>query len=469
MRPRLLGWCGVVLSLAAASLMISGPPAAGVAGYGDVAEDTYYAKAVQWSVNQGITGLDGACFAPDSPVSRGETAQIIWNMQGQPSAVPHSFTDVTVESQNPAISWMLEVGITTGTSDTTFSPEQTLERAQLAALLHRLAGEPAAGPHPFTDVVRDWQHAPVSWMAANKITTGTTPTTFEPEGTLKRAHLITFLYRYQGEPEVTIDLQTPACHPTADDTPTTDIYSFKAVAAGSDHACGLLTDATVTCWGDNTYRQAEPPTGSFQSIASGGSHTCGLRTDNSITCWGANWYGQATAPAGRFQAVTSGFNHTCGLRTDGIITCWGHHLSGQAIPPAGRFQSVFTGGGYRGGRAFHACGLRTDGTITCWGDNGFGQSDAQTGSFKAVSAGGLHSCGLRTDDTVTCWGSNAYGQADAQTGSFKAVTASSGRGLHTCGLRTDDTVTCWGSNSKGQTEAPRRLLSNADFARTASL
>ena len=86
MRPRLLGWCGVVLSLAAASLLISGPPAAGVAGYGDVAEDTYYAKAVQWSVNQGITGLDGACFAPDSPVSRGEAAQIIWNMQGQPSA-----------------------------------------------------------------------------------------------------------------------------------------------------------------------------------------------------------------------------------------------------------------------------------------------------------------------------------------------------------------------------------------------
>ena len=104
-------------------------------------------------------------------------------------------------------------------------------------------------------------------MAANKITTGTTPTTFAPGATLTRAHLITFLYRYQGEPEVTVDPQTPTCHPTADDTPTTHNYTFGAVASGEFHACGLLTDATVTCWGANSHRQAEPPTGSFQSIA----------------------------------------------------------------------------------------------------------------------------------------------------------------------------------------------------------
>ena len=269
-------------------------------------------------------------FAPGLTRVTGETAQIIWNMQGQPSAVPHSFTDVTVESQNPAISWMLEAGITTGTSDTTFSPEQTLERAQLAALLHRLAGEPAAGPHPFTDVVNDWQQAPVSWMAANSITTGTTPTTFAPGTTLTRAHLITFLYRYQGEPEVTIDPQTPICDPTADDTPTTQIYSFQSLAAGGSHTCGLFTDGTVSCWGANNIGQASAPTGSFQSISAGYDHSCGVRADGTITCWGADHNGQASAPTGSFQSVSAGQNHSCGLHTDGTITCWGAHASGQA-------------------------------------------------------------------------------------------------------------------------------------------
>ena len=155
--------CGVI----AASLMTPVSPAGAVAGYGDVAADRYYAKPVQWSVDNNITGIDGACFAPDAPVSRGETAVYVWNMEGQPEAAAHSFADVTVESQNAAISWMAQTGITTGTSDTTFSPEATLTRAQLAAFLHRLADKPAAAAHPFTDVVAGWQQAPVSWMAAS--------------------------------------------------------------------------------------------------------------------------------------------------------------------------------------------------------------------------------------------------------------------------------------------------------------
>ena len=145
----LAGWCGLVLCLAAGSLPAASPAGA-VAGYGDVAADRYFAEPVQWSVDNNITGIDGDCFAPDAPVSRGETALYIWNMEGQPTAqVAHSFTDVTVEAQNNAISWMAETGITMGTSATTFSPEATLTRAQVAVFLHRLAGKPAAAAHPF--------------------------------------------------------------------------------------------------------------------------------------------------------------------------------------------------------------------------------------------------------------------------------------------------------------------------------
>ena len=127
---RRFGWCGLVLCLAAASLLAASP-AAGVAGYGDVAAGRYFTEPVQWSVDNDITAIDGNCFLPDAPVSRGETALYIWNMEGQPAAkATHSFTDVTTDAQNPAISWMAETGVTTGTSDTTFSPQDTLERAK---------------------------------------------------------------------------------------------------------------------------------------------------------------------------------------------------------------------------------------------------------------------------------------------------------------------------------------------------
>ena len=204
-----LRWCGLVLCLVVGSLGV--PSAGAVAGYGDVGGGRYFAKAVQWSADKGITGIDGACFGPDAPVSRGEVAVYLWNLMGRPDAAPHSFTDATLEYQDDAISWMLESGITTGTSATTFSPEATLTRGQAAALLHRLVDEPAAASHAFVDVFRTWQQAPVSWMTAAGITTGTSTTTFSPDQPLTRAQAVTFLYRFQGEPDVEVVPDSPAC------------------------------------------------------------------------------------------------------------------------------------------------------------------------------------------------------------------------------------------------------------------
>ncbi len=202
-----------------AALLVASPsPAGAEAGYGDVSASNWYTDAVQWSVDQGITGDSGPCFGPDAAVSRGEAAVWIYNMEDQPDAgALHSFRDVFDASQIHAISWMANSGITTGTSPSTFAPDETLQRGQAAALLHRLAGEPSAPPHSFNDVVAPWQQAAVSWMAHTGITTGTTPTTFAPEATLTRGQLITFLYRYQGEPEVVLDPAAPHCDPTVDD------------------------------------------------------------------------------------------------------------------------------------------------------------------------------------------------------------------------------------------------------------
>ena len=212
---------GLVVALTAALVVGLPSPAGAVAGYGDVGEGTWYTDAVQWSTDNGIADIAGFCFGPDTPVSRGETAVWIYNMENQPAAGnSHSFTDVTDASQNDAISWMANTGITTGTSPTTFAPDETLKRAQAATFLHRLAGEPAAPAHSFVDVVTAWQQGGVSWMAHTGITTGTSPTTFAPEDTLTRAHLVTFLYRYQDEPDVTLNTTTPHCDlpPTSEST-----------------------------------------------------------------------------------------------------------------------------------------------------------------------------------------------------------------------------------------------------------
>ena len=210
---------GLVVALMAALLVASPSPAGAVAGYGDVPSGTWYTDAVQWAVDNGITGVSGPCFGPDVPVSRGEAAVWIYTMENQPDAGdPHPFSDVTDKSQNDAVSWMANTGITTGTSPTTFAPDEALRHGQAAAFLHRLAGEPSAPPHGFSDVVAPWQQASVSWMADAGITTGATPTTFAPDAMLTRGQLITFLYRYQGEPDVTVDPAAPHCDPAADPT-----------------------------------------------------------------------------------------------------------------------------------------------------------------------------------------------------------------------------------------------------------
>ena len=443
-RVQALAAIGVVAALTAALLMGLPSPAGAVAGYGDVSETNWYSDAVQWSTDNGIADIAGPCFAPDTAVSRGETAVWIYNMENQPAAgAVHSFSDVTDASQNDAISWMANRGITTGKSPTNFAPDETLTRAEAATFLHRLEGEPAAPAHSFVDVVAGWQQDGVSWMADRRITTGTSATTFAPENTLTRAQLVTFLYRYQNEPEVTINTTSPDCDDDAEPDPTPQ-GAFTAITAGRGHSCGLRTDGTAQCWGSNNNGETDAPTGAFTAITAGGHHSCGLRTDGTAQCWGSNNNGETDAPTGTFTAIAAGWDHSCGLRTDGTAQCWGDNGSGQTDAPTGAFTAITAGGE-------HSCGLRTDGTAQCWGSNGSGETDAPTGAFAAITAGGHHSCGLRTDGTAQCWGNNFSGQTDAPTGAFTAIAAGWD---HSCGLRTDGTAQCWGDNGSGQTDAP---------------
>ncbi len=305
-----------------AVVLLSASSAGAVAGYGDV-DTGYYVDPVRWSVDHGIAGVVGSCFLPDQPVTRGETAVWMWNMEGRPSAPAHSFVDVPV-AESAAVAWMADRDITTGTSDTTFSPDGLLTRGQIAAFLWRLEGEPSAPTHSFSDVTSGWQQQPVAWLSHNKITTGTSPTTFTPGGQLTRAQLITFLYRYKGEPAAVIaDPQTPG---ETDDNMSAckaPLGPFKTVSTGYGPSCAIRTDDTLTCWYNiaNLYDggdPVEPPSGSFKTVAVFDWFSCAISTDDALVCWGD--IEEATdTPSGRFKAIS---REGCALRTDDTEVCW---------------------------------------------------------------------------------------------------------------------------------------------------
>ncbi len=442
-------------SLLVAALLVwglsAGSDAGAVAGYGDVAVGKYFVEPVQWSADEDITGLDGACFGPDTAVSRGDAAVYLWNMQGRPTAgVPaHGFGDVTAGGDaGSAVSWMVHNKITTGTSATTFTPDRVLTRAEVVTFLWRLAGNPAAAEHSFDDVAATWQQGPVSWAAHNEITTGTSATTFTPDRALTRAEVVTFLWRYNNTPTVTVDPASPVCAPNPGEAEEAEQPSDASVQlnaamdgggiiSASRGWCVVKTSGTLTCWNADGSPMTGAPAGLFTAVSAGPYHTCAIRTDSTITCWWNNTdYGQSPDPAGTFTTVSAGLYYTCAIRTDSTITCWGGY-SGQSDAPAGTFTTVSVG---ENQSENHACAIRTDSTITCWGNNDDGQSDAPAGTFTTVSAGGYHTCAIRTDSTITCWGSNEYGQSDAPAGTFTAVSAGPG---HTCAIRTDSTITCW--------------------------
>ena len=170
----------------------------------DVKADAYYADAVKWAVDRGITnGQTTTLFGAEASCTRAQIVTFLWRVAGSPvpQMTKNPFTDLSEDAYYyQAVLWAVEQGISVGTTETTFDPDQTCTRGEAVTFLHRNAGEPvAAGNHGFQDVNGgDYYDNAVQWAKEKSITSGTTETTFSPNARCTRGQIVTFLYRNLG-------------------------------------------------------------------------------------------------------------------------------------------------------------------------------------------------------------------------------------------------------------------------------
>ncbi len=173
----------------------------GKPGFSDVGEDDWFAPAVDWAADNNITGgVGNGLFAPNGICTRGQIVTFLWRAAGSPEPAGESgFADVAADAYYAkAVAWAVERGITGGIGNGLFAPDMVCTRAQIVTFLWRAAGMPApqSGVNPFSDVPADaWYAQAVLWAVEKGITTGVGNGLFGPQVPCTRAQVVTFLYR----------------------------------------------------------------------------------------------------------------------------------------------------------------------------------------------------------------------------------------------------------------------------------
>ena len=242
-----------------------------------------------------------------------------------------------------------------------------------------------------------------------------------------------------------------------------DNHTVKFLSAGENYTCAILDDDSLKCWGNNkkgqlglgNKKEQLSPTAidlgkghTAKAIATGSEHACAILDDDSLKCWGRNSHGQlglghenpqtspATVDLGNnhtAKAITGGYRHTCAILDDDSLKCWGRNDEGQLGLGNKDKQSSPTAvdlGDHHSAKvvvagALHSCAILDDDSLKCWGDNSKGglglgntkkhispvQVDWDKGyGTKVVSIGPFHTCAISSRGRVKCWGRNIEGQ-----------------------------------------------------------
>ncbi len=294
-------------------------------------------------------------------------------------------------------------------------------------------------------------------------------------------------------------------------TPVLGLAGARALSAHWLHACAVLLDGSVVCWGSNSSGQlgdgtqvnrAQPVAVSglqnVVSVATGLSHTCAMSA-GAIRCWGDNSQGQLGSNASGGSAamgqptlvpividpvaIAAGAQHTCAVRLNGQVLCWGQNSSGQLgegsmsslaepVPVTGLGNGVKVTAG-----ATFSCAATSDGAIFCWGDDHYGQLGTGHDVVRPlatpialtadqVTAGGAHSCAVGRavapgdPEGFVCWGSEQAGQLGdngdvdrSEPGAIELPLVPGGisaGALHSCAVDASGGLWCWGRGSSGQ-------------------
>ena len=243
-----------------AAALAAAIPVSAKTGFSDVEDDRWSLAPITYTVNKGyMNGVGGGKFDPEGFLTRAMVATVLWRRQGSPApSAPSGFTDVPDgEWYTDAVAWAKETGVVKGLTETTFGPDESITREQLATMLFRFSSTaPVSVPEradltPFTDdeKVSDWAAEPLEWAVQASLIKGTDGNRLDPEGNATREQFAAVIQRYDGTFRLEYNMPVIQSHYTEKEYPLVEDADIYVSTDGDDANPGTFEAPLATFQG----------------------------------------------------------------------------------------------------------------------------------------------------------------------------------------------------------------------------